>query len=550
MFRKPALLLALFAFASAVHAADPDGSNAAPIREAALRAHMAFLASDLLEGRGMATRGHELAAEYVAAQFAAYGLRPGAGAATGAGAGNAWMQRVPLRKSVPDLVSSTVVLTHSGGQLTALREGEGFATSGLLTSEDATIEAPVVFVGYGITAAAQHYDDYASIDARGKIVAFVGGAPASFESTLRAHYSSGAMKSKNAAAHGAVGIITFNASGEAAALPFDRLVHGARLGSMNWLEANGTPHDSDPRIVASATLSRNGADELLRGSPLSVEAIAAALKQGSSTSASLPVSARIHIVSHFEAVSSPNVIGILDGSDPRLKNEFVVYSAHLDHLGITEPVKGDAINNGALDNASGIAAMLEVARAMAALPLRPKRSILFIAVTGEEKGLRGSDYFANHPTVPAASLVADLNIDEILAFRATRDVLVIGGEHSDIGDAVTRTAARLGIAVSPDPTPGLVRFVRSDQYSFVRRGIPAVIVKAGVKGVDPAVDLVAMAKEWDATRYHAPSDDLMQPIEYSVIEQVATFDYALGLDLANGTTRPRWKAGDFFAQPK
>lgn len=500
------------------------------IREDAIHAHMQFLADDLLEGRGTGTRGFHIAAKYVAAQYEAMGL-------------SSTMQVVPFRKSVA-LDGSSIVLERAGAPPVTLRYAEGFMTAGDPVREDAVADAAVVFAGYGITSPERKFDDYAGLDVKGKVVALMSGAPDDFPTDLRAHHSASLTKMENAVAHGAIGILNFNSAYAERMYTWSRVVRQYKLGSMYWLDSSGVPHGASSEIGASASLSHEGAEQLFAGSGHTLDEV----QKGTVKPFALPVHARIHIVSGFERVESENVVGVLAGSDPVLKNEYVVYSAHLDHLGISEPVNGDSINNGALDNASGVAAMLEVAHAFAALPARPRRSILFLATTGEEKGLLGADYFANNPTVPLGAIVADINIDEILMFVPTRDVVQLGAEHSSLEDVLKKAGKKLGIEISPDPYPAEVGFVRSDQYPFVKRGVPSVYVGAGYHSVDPKQDAGAAQMKWVETVYHSPMDDMSQKIDYSVGAQVARFDFEVGLDVANATARPRWKKGDFFGE--
>lgn len=508
-------------------------TSAQTIRPEALRAHMRFLSDDLLEGRGTGTRGFQIAADYVAAQYQSYGIRPGNG--------ESYFQTVPFRSTLPVPEQSDVVLGT-----TTLRFGEGFVSGGDILHEDARADAPVVFVGFGITAPSQNYDDYAGLEVRGKIVAYFGDAPKQFSSDLRAHYAASLTKQFNAADHGAIGTLSLNTPSSEERAPWSRRVRQSKLGSMYWLEADGTPHASRREILASATLSQSGMQALFAGAPTPLTDVIKAVDDGHPRSFALPTRARIHIASKHSRVESPNVIGILPGSDPKLKSEYVVYSAHLDHLGISEPVDGDPINNGALDNASGIAAMIEIARSFAQLPKRPRRSILFLAVTGEEKGLRGADFFANNPTVPAGSLVADINIDEILMFHPVRDVTPIGAEHSTLEAVVKKVAAEQHVELSADPYPEEVVFVRSDQYPFVKRGVPAVYVGAGYHAVDKSHNILADTMQWIKNIYHTPKDEITQPIDYGVGAQVARFDFGIGLEVANAGARPQWKKGDFF----
>lgn len=263
----------------------------------------------------------------------------------------------------------------------------------------------------------------------------------------------------------------------------------------------------------------------------------------------MPVTAKIHNQSELMDVNSPNVLAKLEGSDPVLKNEYLVYSAHLDHLGIGEPVNGDKIYNGALDNASGCAIMLEVARAFTKLNPRPKRSILFAAVTGEEKGLLGSDYFAHYPTVNKAGIVANVNMDEDVMLWPLRDIIAYGAEHSSLEGVAERAAGRLKLNVSPDPAPEETIFVRSDQYSFVKQGIPAFFPVAGFKSIDPAIDPAAIFRKWEQTRYHEPQDDMQQPgLDFDQAVTYAQFVYLCGWLITQDAARPAWNAKDFFGE--
>jgi Peptidase family M28 len=258
---------------------------------------------------------------------------------------------------------------------------------------------------------------------------------------------------------------------------------------------------------------------------------------------------RGRLTTRFRSLTSGNVAGILRGSDPKLRDEYVVYSAHLDHLGIGAPIDGDSLYNGALDNASGIASVLEVARAFVALPQRPARSILFLAVTGEERGLPGSEYFARNPTVPASSLVADINIDMIVAQHPLMDVVGLGAEHSTLSELVLEAASALHLAVSPDPQPKQMSFIRSDQYSFVKQGVPSIFIRPGELDTAGAREAnLALRKQWVATRYHSPKDKWDPAYDYEAMAQVARIDFLTGLSVANRPERPHWNQGDFFAR--
>jgi hypothetical protein len=498
--------------------------SAAPIR-----AHIRFLADDLLEGRGTGTRGHRIAAGYVAAQFEAIGLETS-------------LQEVPFRATVPS-AESTVTLMRDGAEPVTLRAFEQFVTQGDPLKDDNSLEAAVVFAGFGVTAPEQKYDDYAKVDVKGKIVAIFGGAPSSFPNEIRAHHSSSLNKIENAARHGALALITLESPKDAQRAPWERVTRQSKLGTMHWLEAGGVPHAVNPKLTAGVGVDLETTKSIFGRE---AEAVFASLDRGRPQAKPLPLRARIHLVTTHRDLSSPNVIGILRGSDAKLRDEYVVYTAHLDHLGITEPVNGDAINNGAFDNATGIASIIEIARAFAALPQRPRRSIVFVATTGEEKGLKGSDYFANNPTVPFESIVADLNVDMLMLIHKTSDVVVFGIDNSELGDMARAAAREMSLEISPDREPQEVIFVRSDQYPFIRRGIPAIFVNTGYKAVEPGVDMAEEMKVWRRTRYHSPADDLQQPVDYEAALRPIELDFRVGLAAANREERPKWKAGDFF----
>ena len=245
-------------------------------------------------------------------------------------------------------------------------------------------------------------------------------------------------------------------------------------------------------------------------------------------------------------MESPNVAAILPGSDPQLKNEYVAFTAHLDHLGIGDPVKGDKIYNGAADNASGTSALLEMARAFSELHPAPRRSLLFIAVTGEEEGLLGSDYYAQNPTVPITQIVADINMDEVSFLYDFKDIVPLGGEHSSLGAVADDVARHMGLIVSPDPVPEEVYFIRSDQYSFILQGVPSLYIEEGLQTVNPDLDGKKMQFDWEVQRYHQPSDDMSQPLDFNATVKCTRVDLAVGYEVAQQTERPHWNAGDFF----
>src|SRR5579863_981924 len=536
--------LGVCAVAQAAPSAPQAAMNA--IRPEAIRAHMRFLSDSLLQGRAPGTQGYEIAARYVAAQLEAAGLHPG-------GANGSWYQTVPLRKSVLDDGKSSLVLLTTGHQdksgeqtLVSLKD---YVLLGDLNRIDTSIEAPVMFVGFGVTAKERDYDDYAGADAKGKIVVVLSGAPSKFPSTVRAYYSDFVLKGRNAVEHGAVGFMSMQLPEDQKRFAWEWLVPQIQMGNTEWLEKDGRPHNGFPELRCSPVLSQSGAEKLFAGAGKTLEQLFANARAGQPQSLLLPVTARVHSINSHTSTDSPNIVGELPGSDPALRNQYVVYTAHVDHLGICPPVNGDNVCHGALDNASGTASLLEIARAFASMPKAPRRSILFVFVTGEEMGLLGSDYFAYFPTVPRSAIAADINIDGAPGlFYAMKDLIVLGMEHSSLEQQVQSAAKRIGYSLSPDPMPEENFFIRSDQYSFVQQGGPAVDITDGMQSIDPKIDGMKLQKEWMVTKYHTPLDNMDQALDYESAANVAGVNFLVGYDVAQQDAVPTWNQGDFFGE--
>ncbi len=518
---------------------DPAADQAmSTISPDAIRAAMRFLADDALEGRGTATRGHELAAKYVASRFEGMGLQP-------AGDNNTYFQSVPVRSLRTDVAKSSLAITRNGSAL-SLTQHVDFLIEPDPVRAEVSAAAPVVFAGFGVTAPDQHYDDYKSLDVKGKIVALAQGAP-NFPSSIKAHYSAGEVKAKIAADHGAIGMIFLDDPVAEAIYPFAKFVRDLANPEFRWLDKEGHPNDYFPQIKAVAYLSIPATRQLLEGSGHSPDEIFKGAKDGKLSAFPLPIAANIHVVTESKDLHSPNVVAKLEGSDPLLKGEYLVYTAHLDHLGIGEPRNGDAIYNGALDNASGSATILEVAQAFASMNPRPRRSILFLSVTGEEAGELGSEYFAHYPTVAKNSIVADINIDEVFLLYPLQDVIAFGAEHTSLDAVIKRAAKHMGLVESPDPMPEQVVFIRSDQYSFVKQGIPAVMPSPGFKSPDGSQTSMGIAMKWMDDTYHEPQDDMNQPnLDFDAAAKFARFTFLCGYYVTQDTPRPTWNKGDFF----
>jgi Zn-dependent M28 family amino/carboxypeptidase len=535
----PILCFCAVAFAQPPSA--PEQNSVKAIRPDAIRAHMRFLSDSLLQGRGTGTPSYQIAARYVATELEAAGLQP-------AGVNGTWYQTVPLRKSVADDARSSMVLvTRSGEQtLVSLKD---YVAYGDLNRTESSVDAQPVFVGFGVTAKERDYDDYSGVDVHGKIVVVLDGAPAKFPSTVRAYYSDFNVKERNAAAHGAAGFMDLMTPEDQKRYTWDWLMPQIQMGMMQWMEKDGTPHNGFPELRGGALLSQSGAEKLFAGSSKSLEQIFDAASAGQPQSFALPVTVRIHLFSTHTSADSPNIIAELRGSYPALRNQYVVYTAHVDHLGICPPKNGDNVCHGALDNASGVASLLEIARAFASLPEAPRRSILFVFVTGEEMGLLGSDYFAHYPTIPRSEIAADINIDGAPGlYYAMKDLIVLGIEHSSLEQQVQSAAKQVGYSLTPDPMPEENSFIRSDQYSFVQQGIPAVSISDGIKSIDPKIDGFKVQKEWMVTKYHTPLDNMDQVLDYASGAKAAAVNFLVGYEIAQQDTVPTWNKGDFFGE--
>ena len=535
---RTCLALSLLLPLAASAASDPVDGAMATIHADAIRADMRFLSDDLLEGRGTGSRGYDIAAKFMATQFESLGLQP-------AGDSGTYFQAVPLRSMKVDEAKSTFAVTRAGKDevLTFRRD---FILSSDPARPESSVEGPVVFVGFGVTAPEQNYDDYKGIDVRGKIVAYLFGAP-NFESSLKAHYSSSTVKAKTAASHGAVGAILLDNPVLEQVYPFSKRVRDLSIPKYRWLDGSGQPNDYFPELKGAASLSLDETKKFFEGGPHSAEEVFTAAKSGKPGSFVLPLAVKIHIFTDAQEVKSANVAATLQGSDSGLNSEYVVYTSHLDHLGIAEPVQGDKIYNGAVDNASGSAILLEMARAFSKMDPRPRRSILFVAVTAEEAGLLGSDYFAHYPTVTKSEIVANINVDEDLMLWPLRDIVAFGAEHSSLGAVIRRAAERMNLKQSPDPIPEQVIFIRSDQYSFVKQGIPAVMPSPGFASADPKISPPEIMEKWEESRYHQPQDDMEQPgLDFDAAAKFARFALLCGYLVTENPVRPTWNRGDFF----
>lgn len=510
--------------------AAPPASTWSATSPAATRwfSHVEKLASDEMRGREAGSPEHRQAADYVAAQFRAAGLAPGAP--------RGYLQPVAFisRRLLEE--QSSLALVRDGA-VSPVTLGEQ-ATFGMRIDPAPSVDAPLVFAGYGLQVPESGIDDFAGMDVKGKVVVHLIGSPATLPGALSAHYQSAWVRAETLRRLGAIGLI---------AIPNPRTtdVPWARS-SANRLApalalADASLGDSAGQQV-SITFNPAHAELLFAGSGHTFADLQAlADSRQALPHFPLPTSIRARTSVDRQPVVSHNVVGLLRGSDRTLAREYVVLTAHLDHLGVGAPVDGDAIYNGAMDNASGIATLIEAASAIVAA--RPKRSVLFVAVTAEEKGLLGSRFFARTPTVPRRSVVANINMDMFLPLYPLRQLMVLGLEDSDLGEEARAVAQAVGIGVQSDPQPLRNRFTRSDQYSFIREGIPSLAMKVGV---EPETPEAAIEAAWTKNRYHAPSDDLQQPIDRAAAVGFTEVIGRLTVQVANRATRPSWKPDSFF----
>lgn len=517
-------------------------SPASPVSEAALRAHIEFLASDSLAGRDTGTVGYQVAAEYVAAEFLKLGMSPG-------GDNGSFFQQVPMVEIGRDKGSVTAVIHGTGGDK-ALKFPGQFLMGPDQVRAETSVTAELVFVGHGIVAPQFDHNDYAEVEAEGKIVVMLEGRPKDWPTEEGAHLGSGAEKRKHAAEAGAVGRIVLQTPRGAQYFPWEQNYPYLDVKSMNWVASDGKPNNYYANLQGVAYVNKDAAGVFFDGAAVALEEIYKADSGGEPVPTfDLAGSTTLSRRSVHRALSAPNVVGIIEGSDPQLKIEYVVYSAHLDHLGvIADDEVEDTIYNGALDNAAGVATLLETARILSLEKHKLKRSVMFLTVTGEEKGLLGAGYFAAHPTVPIDSLVANINLDMPVLTYPFADVIAFGAEHSTLKGIVKKAAGSAGIKLSPDPMPEQGLFTRSDHYRLVQKGIPAVYLVTGFESSDPERNGGEIFQHHLKHTYHKPNDDIKQDIDYAAGAKFTEININIGREVSNAATRPRWNEGDFFGE--
>jgi Zn-dependent M28 family amino/carboxypeptidase len=492
--------------------------------------YVKVLADDNMEGRETGSAGLRRAQAYIVDQLKQAGLQP-------AGT-DGYYQAVNFQSRViVEKDSSLALVRDSKVEPLTLGEDAFFSTRVDLAPE---LQAPLVFVGYGLSIAEKNYDDLAGLDLNGKVAVILNGSPVDVPGPLASHYQSTAERWKTLHKAGAVGMIGI-ANPASMDIPWSRMALSRTRPSMALADPEFNETEGEKLALYFNPAS---AEKLFEGSGHSFAELLTIAKDRKQLPR-FPLNTSIQVKAKLEKTNleSANVIAKLPGNDPTLKNEYVVLSAHIDHLGIGEPINGDRIYNGAMDNASGSALLLDVASSLKKSPEKLNRSILFLFVTGEEKGLLGSKYFAAHPTVEPKSMVADINVDMFLPIVPLKILTIFGLAESDLGDMAREVAQTHGITVQSDPEPQRNIFIRSDQYSFIRRGIPALAMGVGSTPGSPEQKVF---KEWLTQRYHAPSDDLNQPVDLAAAALYEEVVRGLIISVAQDAHRPQWKQDSFF----
>jgi Zn-dependent M28 family amino/carboxypeptidase len=502
-----------------------------------IRVHTKFLASDLMEGRGVGQRGGDLATEYIASQLALAGAKP-------AGDNGTYFQKVPLVGV--ETVAGAELSGVAGGKHVDLKWGDEFVGVNPAQREDQRFEGDLVFVGHGITAPEFRWDDFKGTDVKGKILLLFTNEPPStdakfFEGRALTYYGRWTYKYEEALRRGARGAI---------------IIHTTPTASYGWDVVRSSWGRETPFLKQAlgeksmdfqGWISKEAGERLVALAGKTVDELLAAADRRDFRPVNLGIQIRGQVASKIRDLETRNVAAIIPGSDPKLKEEAVIYSAHWDHLGVGTPVNGDAIYNGAIDNATGCAILVELARVWGSLPQKPRRSALFLAVTAEEGGLRGSEYYAAHPLIPAAKTAVALNFDAIYPFGRAKDVVITGAERTTVYPLAQQIAARVNLQISADGTPEAGHYFRSDHFSFARAGIPAFSIEHATEFAGKGEGFGAkMYEAYNSKDYHQPSDEFRDDWDFTALQQAGEYGYLLGIDIANQEKLPDWRPGDQF----
>jgi Zn-dependent M28 family amino/carboxypeptidase len=504
-----------------------------------IEADVRALADDAMQGREAGTPGYDRAAAYVAKRFADAGLVP-------AGDDGDWLQRVPLLKATRVADGAELAVVRNGRRI-ALRFRDQFLTGLNYHADDHRLEAPAVFVGQGVYAPELGQDDFAGLNLRGRIAVIFPGAPARFDHDRRAYYSAMRVKQQALVERGAIGMVLVHTPEHEADAPWTRTAAAWDRPGMRLRDADGAAIDAFPALRATATVNAASADLIFADGPRPAAALFDAARAGTLKGFALPGTLVLAGRTQRTPAESANVLARLPGGDAARATEHIVYTAHLDHIGVGAPVNGDAIYNGALDNALGVAVLLEAARMLKAEKTPSARGMLFAALTAEEKGLLGADWLATHPP-DGMRLIANINLDMPVLLAPSKDVVPVGIEHSSLKPLVETAAKEIGVALSSDPFPENVVFVRSDQFAFIRAGIPAVYLNGGMVSADGERDPKLALRKFLREHYHQPSDDATLPIAYADAERLAALNARIGRLIGDAAEAPRWNPGDFFGE--
>ena len=526
---------------SAIPQADTQSAiSQATFSQERIRADVEFIADDLMRGRETGSEGHRISAKYLATTFKQLGIAP-------AGDDGSYLQEVPMRTASVDREKSSMSITVDGVQQ-QLSMGDDFYMSGSVRNGSGTASGELVFVGFGVHAPDMGHDDLKGVDLDGKIAVMLTGAPKTFNTEIRAHHGSTTTKYQTLAQRGAAGVIIILNADDIKRRPFESYKRFIGNKSYDWLAPDNA--DLGPQIKAGAVVSNDVAKKLFAGASKSYDEVIADSAEGISSSFALKARATVTRESHQNPdFKSPNVLAMLEGSDPTLRSEVVVVTAHLDHIGVhADEKRSDRINNGAIDNASGIAVMMEVARTFAETGIRPRRSVLFAAVTGEERGLLGSEYLAMFPTIEKSRMVANVNLDMPVLLYNFTDVVAFGANRSSLGPIAAEAVASAGVTLSPDPIPQEGIFTRSDHYRFVQQGIPSIFLMTGFGDTPDGKKGGEVFLQFLRHTYHTPDDEIDQEINYEAASKFAYVNWLILNSVANSDTRPTWNAGDFFGR--
>ena len=520
----------------AVHLPGPAFAALETINPEHIRWHVRYLSHDLLEGRGTGQRGGEIAAEYIATQFAEYGLKP-------AGDHGTYMQKVPL-VGVTTLPETQFSLVPKRGEAVNLKPLDEYVAYDQTQQPQSDVDADIVFVGYGIEAPEYNWDDYKGTDVRGKVLLMLVNEPPSddpkfFKGKALTYYGRWTYKFEEAARKGAVGVILVHQTAMAS-YPWE-VVRNSNSGEKSYLKVEG------PVLKVASWIHLDVAKRLASASGMDLDKMMKDAQSRDFHPAVLEAKLKAHMVSKVRNFESNNVVAILPGSDHKVADEAVFYTAHYDHFGIRPDMPGDNIFNGAEDNATGCGILLEVARAYGAAAQRPRRSILFAAVTAEEQGLLGSEYLGKHPPVPAGKISLDLNYDAVMALGAPEEVEVSGAERTNFYPEVQAMAKDFRLAIRPDAMPEAGHFYRSDHFSMARVGVPAFSINEGTKFKGhPDSWGVEQSREYVEKHYHQPSDEYRPEMDFVGDAAMARFGFALGWEAASLPNLIGWQPGDEF----